>query len=85
MKLETHYKKYEELWTKIKDLIIRSKTNNSDDYVEIYMKIKLNLDDDLPIKKMLELHNMTIVVRVVFHEGNKYYPQVFSDECLHKL
>ena len=34
---------------------------------------------------MLELRNMIIVLRSVFQEGNKYYPQVFLDECLHKL
>ena len=28
---------------------------------------------------------MTIVVRVVFHEKNKFYPHVFLDECLHKI
>ena len=39
-------KKYEELWNKIRD-IIRSKSNNSDNYDEKYMKIKLNSDDDL--------------------------------------
>ena len=49
------------------------------------MKIKFNSDDDLPLKKTLELYNMIIIVRSVFHEGNKYYPQVFLDECLHKL
>ena len=33
--------KYEELWTMIRDLI-RSKTDDSDDYDEKYMKIKFN-------------------------------------------
>ena len=28
---------------------------------------------------------MTILVRVVFHEKNKFYSQVFLDECLHKI
>ena len=28
---------------------------------------------------------MTIVVRSVFQEGNKYYPQVFLDERLYDL
>ena len=42
--------KYEELWSKIRDLI-RSKTNNSDDYDEKYMKIKFDSDDDLTLKK----------------------------------
>ena len=28
---------------------------------------------------------MIIVVRAVFHENNKYYPQVFLHECLYEL
>ena len=38
---ENKEKKYEELWSKIRDLI-RSITKNSDDYNEKYMKIKFN-------------------------------------------
>ena len=49
------------------------------------MKIKFNLDGDLPLNKMLEICNMIIVVRAVFHEHYQYYPQVFLDECLYKL
>ena len=52
-------------------------TKNSDDYVEKYMKIKFNLGNDLPLNKMIEILSMIIVVRAVFHENNKYYPQVF--------
>ena len=78
---ENKEKKYEELWSKIRDLI-RSITKNSDDYDEKYMKIKFNSDDELPLNKMIEIPSMIIVVRAVFHENNKYYPQVFLDECL---
>ena len=65
---------------KIRDLI-GSITENSDDCDEKYMKIKFDSDDDLPLNKMLEIQNATIVVRAVFHENNKYYPQFFLDEC----
>ena len=42
------------------------------------MKIKFNLDDKLlPLNKMIEIPSMIIVVRAVFYENNKYYPQVF--------
>ena len=41
-------KKYEELQIKIRDLI-RSITKTSDNYDEKYMKIKFNLDDELPL------------------------------------
>ena len=32
-----------------------------------------------------KLRKMIKVVKSVFHEGNKYYHQVFLDECLYKL
>lgn len=54
---------------------------NNESYDKKFMKIKFNSDKYLPLKKTLELLNMIVVV---FHEGNKYYPQVFSDECLYK-
>ena len=28
---------------------------------------------------------ITIDVGAIFHENNKYYPQVLLDECLHKI
>ena len=54
---------------------------NSDDYDEKYMKITFNSDNKLPLHKTIEMPSMIIV----FHENNKYYPQVFLDECLCKL
>ena len=55
--------------------LIRSITKNSDDYDEKYMKIKFNSDDELPLNKTIEIYSMIIVVRAVFYENNKYYPQ----------
>ena len=40
------------------------------------MKIKFD-SDNLPLDKILKLHNLTIVVRSVFQENNEYYPQFF--------
>ena len=48
------------------------------------MKIKFNSDDELALNKTIEIPSMIIVVRAVLYENNKYYPQVFLDECLHK-
>ena len=41
------------------------------------MKIKFNSDDELPVNKTIEIPSIIIVIRAVFHENNKYYPQVF--------
>ena len=48
------------------------------------MKIEFNWDDGLPVKKTLELHKMVTIVRCIFHEGNKYYPQYFLDNVCMK-
>ena len=49
------------------------------------MRIKFNSDDNLPFKKLLKLHMLTIIVKFVFEEDGKYYPQVFLDECLYEV
>ena len=49
------------------------------------MKIKFNSDDDLPLKKQLKFHNMTITIRSVIQEDGKLYPQVFLSDTLYEL
>ena len=50
-----------------------------------YMKIKFNSDDDLPWNKPLKFHPMTIIIRSVFEEDGKLYPQLFLDDTLYEL
>ena len=50
-----------------------------------YLKIKFNSDDELHLNKTIEMSTVTIVIRVIFLENNKCYPQVFLDEYLCKL
>ena len=49
------------------------------------MKIKFDSDDNLHLNNTIRIRTVTIVVRAVFHENNRYYSQVFLDECLCKL
>ena len=51
--------------------------------INVYMKIKFNSDNKLPLNKTVEIPTITIVIRTVFLNSNKYYPQFFSDECLY--
>ena len=48
------------------------------------MKIKFDTDDDLPLNKPLKLHMLTIIVRSVFEEDSKFYPQIYLDKCLYE-
>ena len=84
MRAKKKNKKYEKLWIKIRDLI-RSIIKKSDDYDEKYKKINFNSENNLPLKRTIEISSMIIVVTAVFHGNNKYYPQLFLDEGLYKL
>ena len=47
------------------------------------MKTKFISDDDLPLNKAS--HVMTIIIKSVFEEDGKLYPQLFLDESLYEL
>ena len=49
------------------------------------MKIKSNTDDNLPLTKPLKFHLLTIIVRCIFEEDGKFYPQLYLDRCLHEV
>ena len=49
------------------------------------MKVTFDSDDELPLNKTIQTPTITIVVRAIFLENNKYYPQVFLDECLYQI
>ena len=52
-------------------------SKNPDDNNEKYIQIEISSNVKLPLNKTIEIPNMTIVVRGVFPENNKYYPQAF--------
>ena len=76
--------KYAKLWDGIKNLI-ESDSIKACQYEKDFMKIKFSSVDNLLLNKILEIHNIIIVIRTVFEEDGKYYPQIFLDECLHEL
>ena len=41
------------------------------------MKIKFNADDNLSLNKPLKFHLLTIIVRSIFEEDSKFYPQLY--------
>ena len=70
-------KKYADVWDGIKNTIKAINDAKENYYEKDYMKIKFNADDDLPLNKPLKFHAVTIIIRSVFEEDGKLYPQVF--------
>ena len=78
-------KKYADIWDRIKNEIKTIKGGKENDYGKDYLKIKLNADDDLPLNKPLKFDAMTAIIKSVFKEDGKLYPQAFLDDALYEL
>ena len=52
---------------------------------KIYTRIGVNTDNDSPLNKQLKFPTLTIIIRCVFQEGQKLYPEIYLDECLYEL
>ena len=68
-------KKYKDVWNGIKNKI-EAISSGECDYEKDYMKIKFISNDNLPLNKPLKYHMTTIIIRSVFDEDGKLYPQV---------
>ena len=54
-------------------------------YEKHYARIGVNTDDNLPLNVSLKLPVLTIIIRCVFEENGRLYPQIYLDECLYEL
>ena len=78
-------RKYKDVLSGIKSGIEKINSNRSGEYEKDYKKIKFNSDDKLSLNKQLKFLSVTIVIRSVFEDDGKYYPQAFLDDCLYEL
>ena len=77
-------KKYSDVFNRIMGKI-REIDDTWLEYSKDYMKIRFTSDNNFPLNKTLKFYNMTVTIRCVFSEDNKFYPQVFLDEALFSL
>ena len=54
-------------------------------YGKDFKRIRFESNDDLPLNKPITLRLLTIIIRSVFSENKKFYPQLFLDDTLYKL
>ena len=72
-------KRYRDIWDGIKNKI------KAANYGKHYMTIKFNSDNDMLLNKPLKFLLLTIIIRCVFSEDGKLYPQFFLDNTLYEL
>ena len=76
-------RKFANIWKRIRAKI----EETSDDFVQYdkdYMKIKFESNDILPTDNIINMHQVTIIIRLVFQKGEKLYSQIYLDDCLYK-
>ena len=78
-------KKYEEVWEGIKKEIETINSGEKIEYGKDLKKIRFESNDNLPLNKHIKLHLLTIIIRTVFSENGKFYPQLFLDDALYEL
>ena len=78
-------KNYAELWYWIKNENETINSGKAGKYDKYFMKIKFYTDDNLPLRKPLKLHLLTIIVRCIFEEDGKFYQQLYLDDCLYQV
>ena len=48
------------------------------------MKIKFESNNIFPVGKNVNIHLATIIIRAIFAQDGKYYPQLFLDDGLYE-
>ena len=76
---------YEEVFSGITSEFEMLNSGKEQFYGKNYAEIYVNPDDDIPLNKQLKFPALTIIIRCVFEESGKLYPQIYLDECLYEL
>ena len=50
-----------------------------------YIKIKFGNNDNLPTDNIINKHQVTIIIRSVFAQNGKFYPELFLDDALYEV
>ena len=51
--------------------------------IDGFNKIRFSSDIDLPLGKLIEFKVLTIIIKCIIKKNDKYYPEIYLDECLY--
>ena len=78
--------KYQGVFDGIKEIIKKINDHGQPiKYDDNYMKIKFITDDNIPLNKIIYFPTITIMIRSITKKDDKYYLELFLDDCLYGL
>ena len=51
--------------------------------IDGFDKIRFSSDIDFPLRKLIEFKVLTIIIKCIIKKNDKYYPEIYLDECLY--
>ena len=75
---------FENIWKSIRAKI-EENTGGIVQYDKDYMKRKIKSHDNLPIDNIVNILQVTMIIRSIFAQNGKFYPQLFLDDALYQL
>ena len=77
-------RKLAKIWKGIRAKI-EENTGGIVQYDKGYMKLRFDKIDNLPTVNIVNMHLVTIIIRSVFAQNGKFYPQLFLDDAHYSL
>ena len=72
---------FDKLWNFIEDKIT---FGNADNKISEYNKLRFSSNIDLALDTLIEFRMLTKFINCVIEKDNKYYPEIYLDECLYE-
>ena len=72
---------YTKIWEEIKKLVNEVDNFKFSNYDKDYGIISFDTNDILPLNSTINIYSMTIVIKYVFKDDNKFYPQIYLTNC----
>ena len=77
--------KYRDAFDGMKEIIKKNDYAQPIKYDDNYLKIKFNTDHNTPPNKIIYFPTITMIIRSATKKDDKYYPQLFLDDCLYEV
>ena len=71
--------KYTRIWKEILKVI--NEVDEFSNYDKNYDVISFDTDDILSLNSIINIYSMNIIIKSVFKDNNKFYPQIYLTDC----
>ena len=73
---------YTRIWEEIKKVI--NEVDEFSNYDKKYDVIGFDTDDILSLNSIINIYSITIIIKSVFKDNDKFYPQIHLTNCMYK-